>query len=87
MAVRRTSWRATIRRNAATNSCAVGLAILQQLGGIDGTVRLWKVSSGACLRVLRAEHRYERLDITGLARVTETQRAALLALGAVKNGT
>jgi WD40 repeat protein len=53
-------------------------------GGQDGTVKLWDVSSGACLRTLRADRRYERLDITGLTGVTEAQRAALLALGAIE---
>jgi hypothetical protein len=50
-------------------------------------VRLWEAGSGACLRVLRAERRYERMDITGLTGVTEAQRSALLALGAVERGT
>jgi len=53
-------------------------------GGADGTVRLWEAQSGSCLRTLRAERRYERMDITGLTGVTEAQRAALLALGAVE---
>jgi WD40 domain-containing protein len=52
-------------------------------GGYDGTVRLWDVSTGGCLHTLRAEHRYERLDITRLTGVTAAQRAALVALGAV----
>jgi WD40 repeat protein len=51
-------------------------------GGVDGTVRLWAAESSACLRTLRADRRYERLDITGLTGVTDAQRAALLALGA-----
>jgi WD40 repeat protein len=52
-------------------------------GGLDGTVRLWAPRSGACLRILRSDRRYERVDITGLTGVTAAQRAALLALGAI----
>ena len=53
-------------------------------GGVDGTVRLWRARSGTCLRTLRPERRYERLDITGLTGITDAQRTALLALGAVE---
>ena len=53
-------------------------------GSIDGSVRLWTVPGGAPLRVLRADRRYERLDITELTGVTEAQRGSLLALGAVE---
>jgi WD40 repeat protein len=52
-------------------------------GGLDGTVRLWEMSSGASLRIMQSDRRYERVDITGLTGVTEAQRAALLTLGAV----
>ncbi len=52
-------------------------------GGADGAVRLWDTAEGSPLRVLRVDRRYERLDITGLSGVTEAQRRALLALGAV----
>jgi WD40 repeat protein/transcriptional regulator with XRE-family HTH domain len=53
-------------------------------GSFDGTVRLWEAESGASLRTLRAELRYERMDITGLLGITEAQRASLIALGAVE---
>jgi WD40 repeat protein len=53
-------------------------------GGYDGTARLWDATGGACLRTLRSDRRYERVDITGLTGVTVAQRAALLALGAVE---
>jgi WD40 repeat protein len=56
-------------------------------GSFDGSVRLWEVSSGACLRTLRGDRRYERMDITGLTGVTEAQRSALVALGAVDSRT
>jgi len=52
--------------------------------GSDGTVRLWEASTGSWLRTLQAEPRYDRLDITGLTGITEAQRAALLALGAIE---
>jgi WD40 repeat protein len=56
-------------------------------GSFDGTVRLWEAGSGVWLRTLGGYRRYERLDITGLTGVTAAQRAALLALGAVEQGT
>jgi hypothetical protein len=48
-------------------------------------VRLWAPDTGACLRVLRDDRRYERVDITGLTGVTDAQRRVLLALGAVEH--
>jgi hypothetical protein len=53
-------------------------------GGLDGAVGLWEVSSGAALRTLRGDRCYERLDITGLSGLTEAQRGAMVALGAVE---
>jgi WD40 repeat protein len=52
-------------------------------GGFDGTVRVWEARTGAWLRTLEAERRYARLDISGLTGVTDGQRQALIALGAV----
>jgi len=53
-------------------------------GSFDGTVRLWEAQRGTCLRTLRPERRYERLEISGLRGITDAQRTALLALGAVE---
>jgi WD40 repeat protein/transcriptional regulator with XRE-family HTH domain len=53
-------------------------------GGDDGILRLWDAESGVARLTLRADRRYERLDIRSLTGVTDAQRAALLALGAVE---
>ena len=62
---------------SATASCVAS-------GGFDGTVRLWEASSGTCVPSVAAERRYERLAIAGLTGITNAQRMALLALGAVE---
>ena len=56
-------------------------------GSVDGTIRLWNPSGGACLRILRSHRRDERVDITGLTGVTAAQRAALQALERSTNWT
>jgi WD40 repeat protein/transcriptional regulator with XRE-family HTH domain len=53
-------------------------------GGLDGMARLWDVRRGSCLRELRADRRYERLNIAGLTGVTVAQRSTLMALGALE---
>jgi len=52
--------------------------------GLDGTTRLWDTAgSGMEVRIMRPDRPYERMDITGVSGVTDAQRRALLALGAV----
>jgi WD40 repeat protein len=53
-------------------------------GSLVGTVRLWEARSATCLGTLRAERRYERMDISGLIGITAAQRASQIALGAVE---
>src|SRR5262249_42938401 len=52
-------------------------------GGEGGVVHVWDPSSGVCVGALRADRRYERLDISGTTGITDAQRTTLLALGAV----
>jgi WD40 repeat protein len=49
----------------------------------DGTAILWHAASGSAVRILRSDRRYERVNITDLSGVTEAQRDAMLANGAV----
>lgn len=53
-------------------------------GGDDGLLRLWDARRGTCLRTLQADRHYQRVDSTGMTRVTHAERMALLALGAVE---
>ena len=70
--------------------CGVTLdadGLLAASAGVDGTVRIWDTETGTLRHTLRSDRRYERLDITGLTGVTEAQRDAMLALGAVERGS
>ncbi len=52
-------------------------------GSADETVKIWDVRSGDCLKTLRKRKPYEGMNITGVTGLTEEQKAALRALGAV----
>jgi WD40 repeat protein len=54
-------------------------------GGDDGTVRFWDADQDQPVEVLRADRRYERLDITGTTGLTDAQRTTLALLGAVEH--
>ena len=61
----------------------------QQLasGSEDGTIKLWDVNTGDCLKTLRADRPYEGMNITGVTGLTEAQKATLKALGAVEHSS
>ncbi len=52
-------------------------------GRDDGIIQLWDMQHAAPIGTLRIDRPYERMDIAGVAGITEAQRAALRALGAV----
>jgi WD40 repeat protein len=53
-------------------------------GSQDETIKLWDVKTGECLKTLRPPRPYEGMNITGVTGLTEAQKAALKALGAVE---
>lgn len=50
----------------------------------DGAIVLWEAHHRERIRTLRHDRPYERLDITGLQGISETQKILLLSLGAVE---
>jgi WD40 repeat protein/transcriptional regulator with XRE-family HTH domain len=54
--------------------------------GDDAAINIWELESGEHLRTLRRDRPYERLDISGVQCLTDAQRAALQALGAIEDG-
>src|SRR5438046_3054764 len=50
----------------------------------DGTIKLWDWQTGACLQTLRSDRPYERMNITQVKGLTETQKAVLRSLGAIE---
>jgi WD40 repeat protein len=53
-------------------------------GSADQTIKLWDVGTGECQWTFRAPDSYAGVNIAGVNGLTETQRAALKALGAVE---
>lgn len=51
--------------------------------GNDGAIVLWASDTGEQIQTLRRNRPYERMQIAGLAGVSDLQRAELIALGAV----
>jgi WD40 repeat protein len=54
-------------------------------GSWDGTIKLWDIHTGECLRTLRPPRPYEGMNITGATGLTDAQRETLKALGAVED--
>lgn len=50
----------------------------------DGAVKIWDSRTGECLQTVRVEGQYAGMNIAGVTGITEAQRAALIALGAVE---
>jgi WD40 repeat protein/DNA-binding SARP family transcriptional activator len=53
-------------------------------GSFDGVVKCWDVQRGACLETFYAKGPYAGMKIAGATGITEAQKAALRALGAVE---
>jgi WD40 repeat protein/transcriptional regulator with XRE-family HTH domain len=53
-------------------------------GSTDETLRFWDMDTGECTKILRSDRLYEGMNIMGVTGITQGQRAALLALGAVE---
>ena len=52
-------------------------------GSEDETIRVWNVDNGACIKVLRGDRPYERMNIAGVIGLTEAQKSTLKSLGAI----
>lgn len=51
----------------------------------DETIRLWDVLTGECLNIIRPARMYEGMNIMGIRGLTEAQKIAIKALGAIEN--
>ena len=51
----------------------------------DGTIKLWDIHTAQCLKTFMSERPYERMNITAVRGLTEAQKTALRALGAIED--
>lgn len=54
-------------------------------GSEDGTIKLWDVDTGECLKTLRSPRPCEGMNITDVTGLTEAQKATLKALAVVED--
>lgn len=69
---------------APNHACSSKSPVLAS-GSADETIKLWDTETGRCLKTLRGIRPYESMNITGVLGITEAQKVALKALGAVEN--
>lgn len=50
----------------------------------DSVIKLWNIYTGECLKTLRPDRPYERMNITRVTGLIEAQKASLKALGAIE---
>ena len=53
-------------------------------GSMDGAIHFWRVDTGEHIRMLKPPGPYEGMNITGVTGISEAQRVALKALGAIE---
>lgn len=79
------SWRAHPIRTMAVVFCPTATAGLRLAsGGCDEVIKLWDAPNAACLATLRSPGPYAGMNITGVTGISDAQKAALRALGAVE---
>jgi len=54
-------------------------------GSFDGTIRLWDVRTGKCLKILIGDRPYENMNIAHVTGLTELQKIMLRSLGAIED--
>jgi len=64
--------------------CASYVTSMLLSSGEDGVIHLWEIARAELMRTLRIDRPYERMDIHNLTGISETQRAALIALGTIE---
>jgi WD40 repeat protein/transcriptional regulator with XRE-family HTH domain len=52
--------------------------------GFDGTIKLWHLETGACVKSLIVPRPYEGMNITGVLGIRDAQRTTLKVLGAIE---
>jgi len=53
-------------------------------GSADETIKIWDLKTRKCIRTLRSNRPYERMNITGVKGLEQAQKDVLFHLGAIE---
>ncbi|MEO0835645.1 MAG: hypothetical protein AAFY16_06585 [Cyanobacteria bacterium J06642_3] len=71
-------------RAIAFITCPITSQLQLVSGSQNGTIKLWDINSRSCIKTFNPPRAYSQMNITGVTGLSESEKATLIALGAIE---